>query len=235
MDKNGVQRTYTSIKEPVAANRTKWVSNTLRNLTYETDQSPRAKIVLPNRSKVTVTTSAINSGGTNSPDRVRVYVGQGATDPGRTQMARQGTDPAVGVTTVALSTLTAPPGTNPPATNEFPGGTVQRLERGDGGVLFDGLGALGPAGQTAVDARIAASRKVGSFSGTTDAAGDIVTPHGLGVTPTSCSVTARFPQGIYRIVTVGTDATNLAVRCYDGSGILRPAGVTITLDWQVYK
>jgi hypothetical protein len=93
MDKNGLLRTYTGQDKAVAigsGDLTKWVSNTLANVTYETDQSPRAKIVMPKRTKLNVTTSAINTTGTNAPDRVRIYVGRGSSDPGRTKMERQG-------------------------------------------------------------------------------------------------------------------------------------------------
>jgi hypothetical protein len=143
MDQNGLMRTYTGQDKTTPtghANLTKWVSNTLANATLETDQSPRAKIVFPKRSKLNVTTSSINSGGTNAPDRVKVYVGQGSTSPARTAMWKQ-TDPAVGVITTTYASL-ATSGTNPPAANGFvaAGGTVQGVELADGTTFVDGLG-----------------------------------------------------------------------------------------------
>jgi hypothetical protein len=132
MDQAGLMRTYTGITTTVDndPNMTKWVSNTLASgatPTYETDQSPRAKITMPKRSKLIVTTSPIVNSGANPPDRVRIYVGQGSSDPGRTGMAKQA-DPAAGVTTVSYTSLVAPPGTNPPAANNFPGGAGSQIE-----------------------------------------------------------------------------------------------------------
>ena len=71
---------------------------------------------------------------------MKVYVGKGAADPGRTAMWKQ-TDPGVGVTSASYSSL-ATSGTNPPAANGFvaAGGSVQRLELADGTVVVDGLG-----------------------------------------------------------------------------------------------
>lgn len=225
MTRSGVLRTFTNIWSTTVANRTKWVSNTLRTLTrsrsvtttngsnivgaaktgtfvatdvggtitgagipagatitgftssisvtisanatasatvtavigndFETDQSPRSKIVMPQRSRLTVTTSPISSG--TDADRVRIYVGQGTTDPGRTQMAKQ-TDPGAGVTTALFSTLTAPPGTNPPAANDFPGADGSTIE-GPSGVFIKEDGSI-PASvfRDAIDARIPAVR-----------------------------------------------------------------------------
>jgi hypothetical protein len=160
MDSSGVMRTYTAQDKGTAlghANLTKWVANTLANATYETDRSPRAKVTINKRAKVFVSTSAINTGGTNAPDRVKVYVGQGSTDPARTSMWKQ-TDPGVGVTSTDYASL-ATSGTNPPATNGFvaAGGTVQRVELADGTVFIDGLGAgsLGTGTfRTSVDTRV---------------------------------------------------------------------------------
>lgn len=147
MDATGLMRDYTEIKGD-ATTRTKWVSNTLANATMETDQSPRSKIVLSARCRLQVTTSLINSGGTNAPDRVKIYVGQGAADPGPTEMWKQN-DPAVGAINLSYTSLLTS-GTTPPTTNGFTGGTVQQLQIGTGAPFVDGEGTLGSAGITAV-------------------------------------------------------------------------------------
>jgi microcystin-dependent protein len=144
MDRSGTLRHYTSITSTVDAdpNMTKWVSNTLANATYETDQSPRASMIyMPKRSRLVVTTSSIPAVG--DADRVRIYVGQGATDPGRTGMARQA-NPLVGVTQGVYTSLVAPPGTNPPATNNFPVSAGSSIE-GDDYVFIRDTGEIPPS------------------------------------------------------------------------------------------
>lgn len=140
LDKTGLMRVHTGIVG-TTAQLTKWVSNTLANATNETDQSPRAKIILPRRSKLNWSRGEINTGGTNAPDRFRVYVGSGMTDPGRAAMWRQ-TDPAVGATSGAYSSLVAS-GDNPLAVNGFKtaAGTVQEIQLTDETTFLDGNGS----------------------------------------------------------------------------------------------
>lgn len=79
MDKTGKMRIYGQqdhLLDIGSAALVKSASNTLANATYETDQSLRSTITLPKRSKLVATASAINTGGTNAPDRVKIYVGQ---------------------------------------------------------------------------------------------------------------------------------------------------------------
>lgn len=158
IDTNGRLQKYTNLTTNVTSdpNMTKWVANTLANASAETTMSPRAWITLAKRSKLRVDTSAINSGGTNAPNRVRIYVGQGATDPGRTGLWKQ-TDPATGATSIEYEALVTS-GTNPPSTNGFQalGGTVQRLEDASGTAFFDGVSG-GDAWSTYVPTFTAAS------------------------------------------------------------------------------
>ncbi len=144
MDKAGVRRAYTGNWSLTASDMTKWVSNTLAQgagPTYQTTQSPRSKIVMANRSKLSVTTSPIAAGG--DADRVRIFVGKGTTDPGRTQMALQSA-PGAGDTTESYSTLVAPPGTNPPSSNNFPDAAGSSVD-GPTGIYIKSDGTV-PAG-----------------------------------------------------------------------------------------
>lgn len=119
---------------------TLWVSNALADATLTTMQGPKKKYVLPKRARPQVTTSAINGGGTNAPDRVRIYIGRGTTEPARTAMWRQ-VDPSIGDTNVIYDTILGS-GLNPESANGFiaAGGTVQRAELADETLVFDGLG-----------------------------------------------------------------------------------------------
>lgn len=139
LDPTGLLRRYTDIEKTAAAGAaslTKWVSNTLAfgaTPTYETDQSPRYKITMGKRQKMTVTTSAIVGSGSNPPDRVKIYVGSGTTDPGRAAMQRLSTQPAAGVVTQDYVSL-ATSAVAPPASNTFPAGTGSSLA----GTYFSG-------------------------------------------------------------------------------------------------
>ena len=139
VDVVGAIRTYTQMitwttTVDADPNKTKYVANTLANATLETDASPVSSVDVPKRAALFVTTSAINSAGTNAPDRVRIYVGTSSTS-----LWKQA-DPSVGSRSAVYTSL-ATSGSHPPA-NGFiaAGGTVQRLELADGTLALDALG-----------------------------------------------------------------------------------------------
>lgn len=108
--------------------------------TYETDQSPRAKIIMPKRSRLVVSTSLIPTGldPTSDPNRVRIYIGQGTTDPGRTGMTRIAS-PVAGDTMETFTSITHNPisANNPPVANTFPSNAGSELVAGQNGFKVD--------------------------------------------------------------------------------------------------
>jgi microcystin-dependent protein len=137
MDKNGLMRVYTSINYDVSTTSTdltKWVSLTYyRSGTapnYQTTQSSRASITIPKRSQLTVTTpKLLASPGATDPNAVRIYVGKGATDPGRANMVYQG-DVGYPVTAATFNALSTTNTDRPPTINDFPGATAAKLVGG---------------------------------------------------------------------------------------------------------
>ena len=95
--------------------------------THETSVSPRASITMLKRRQLSVTTQAIPTGGVDDPDKVNVYLANGATDPGPTHYHLQSTDALIVRTLVTYNSGGAADGGGTP----FPGGTGATLESSD--------------------------------------------------------------------------------------------------------
>lgn len=105
-----------------------WVGATWRDTdatggTHESDLSPKSSFTMKKRARITMTSATIpDNGGTDDPNAVSFYIGRGATEPARTAMWRQ-ILPGDGVNSLIAGDFITFTGTNPPATNNFPGAT----------------------------------------------------------------------------------------------------------------
>lgn len=110
-----------------------WIGATWRDTdatggTHETDLSPKQSFTMTKRAQLLMTSATIpDHGGTDDPNAVSFYLGRGATAPTRTAMWRQSL-PGDGVTTLTQGDSVTFTGTNPPATNNFPGATPGQMK-----------------------------------------------------------------------------------------------------------
>lgn len=123
-----------------------WASYAWRNGTYLTEQGRRTQFTMLRRYRVRVTSASIPTGGAADPAAVTFYLGRSSTEPARTAMWQNGGTPANGVTSVLLTSVVFS-GTNPAATNNFPGSapgyiksTAKRSNGTDAQTYFDGAG-----------------------------------------------------------------------------------------------
>ncbi len=185
MDNTGLLRTYTGLwttnaqtYEPV------WVSNTLAysatsgaNATpdYETTQSPKTYAFngangtkqFPKRARLLVTTSPIPARvGAQDPDRVRIFLGRGTTEPVHQSTGASISNamvlavaPAEGIVTASITSWPTS-STQPPTTSSgFPGQTAAKVSATAGGFSIDGSsnGSVGTGTfRTSVDDRVRA-------------------------------------------------------------------------------
>lgn len=117
---------------------------------HETMMSPLTRFTMKRRASVQISAPDMASPlDVDEPNGVGLYLGRyvGSTAPTRTEMWSQDPQPADGVFTYTYSTVRfAAPGVNPPATNNFPGGTPAQIVADVGGfnVNGDSSGAWGP-------------------------------------------------------------------------------------------
>lgn len=120
-------------------------SVTIARTTYETNTSPKASVVMPKRSRLTVTVGAIPQGAGTATDAIgaRVYVGVG-TGVANGSMVRERTIIAPATAWSLDSTVAAETGA-PPASNGFPASTPATFESTSGGLILkaDGGGTPG--------------------------------------------------------------------------------------------
>ena len=146
--------------------------------THETTVGPRASITMTRRTRLDVTNATIpGSGGTDEPDRVRVYMLPNATDPGVGGLKLQVTDANVG----RILTTYASGGAADPGSNNFPGSTPADLTdvagtfhlRGDGSFTFPDLsyveftGTVSPTATTEGTANTVVTADAVTFDGST--------------------------------------------------------------------
>lgn len=131
LDTSGAQRTYTDLSKLAAANfEVWWVPQTYfrdnAGTDYQTPMSPRAKVIVNKRSRVSITGAALPaSPGANDPTGLQFYVATGASDPGSSpaSYAQFVTQPATGVRDIVYTTFATNPSVHPPSTNNFPSST----------------------------------------------------------------------------------------------------------------
>jgi hypothetical protein len=110
---------------------------------HETSVSPRASITMVARRNLSITTAAIPVGGADDPDKVRVYMVYGSTDPGPTHYHLQTTDALTNRTLTGYNVAGAADGGG----TAFPGGTGAEIKsalattdlKGDGTVIIGGI------------------------------------------------------------------------------------------------
>jgi hypothetical protein len=108
--------------------------------THQTDMSPVVTFDMKKRAAVTLTSPAIpDSGGTDDPDAVSFFLGK--VDTTRTNLWQQ-TLPAAGVNTIIVGDAITLTGTNPPSSNNFPGGTSATIENPTGTLVVSGDGSI---------------------------------------------------------------------------------------------
>lgn len=147
-----VKHTLINWSTTTTTSNTWWGTFTYRNgaNSYETGQSIYKSFTMEKRQRLTITTPAIPPGGTGvDPDRVKMWVGQGAAQPARTAMWTFAA-PAAGVITATQNTqVFGSPNTNPPATNNFPASAASKLISADGTKYVDSDGNAVLRGVTA--------------------------------------------------------------------------------------
>lgn len=117
-----------------------WYDGDATGGTHETAQSPRKTFTMLKRARLNLSTAVLPvrpiPNTTDDAKAARVYLGRGATDPGRTYMELQSTL-ADGVRNATLTAVTLPVGaalavTPPPATSNFPPSSPGRVVSADG-------------------------------------------------------------------------------------------------------
>ena len=112
--------------------------------THETGVSPRASVTMGRRRQLSVTTPAIPGGAAEPPDRVRVYMARGASDPGGANYDLQSTD---AVLTRTFTTYNSAGAANP-TSNNFPAGTAAVIQSATTGWGLRGNGYVSLGGGT---------------------------------------------------------------------------------------
>jgi hypothetical protein len=143
-----------------------------------------------------------------------------------------GAIPSMTMTTLATS------GVNPVTVGTFPGSSPYELKSATGGLSLkgDGSGSVGTGTfRDSVRTAVGGRMTFGSFTGNTDASGDITITHGLGTTPTSVAWTPS-QLGGYRTggAVAAPTSTVFKVRCYTTAGVLEAAGVSKVGYWQAF-
>jgi hypothetical protein len=103
-----------------------WRDTNATGGTHETDMGSIATFSMKKRAWASLTSAAIPSGGTDDPNAVSFYLANFSTIT-RTDYWRQ-TLPADGVNTLTVGDSITFSGTNPPATNNFPGATAALMK-----------------------------------------------------------------------------------------------------------
>lgn len=117
---------------------------------HETKPGPARSFFYNRRARLKVTLPPpTNNGGVDDPNKVRLYMGRGATQPANAAMWLQG---SATLGPVNITTLTTS-GTNPPTVEGFPGGNAAIIRSDNDGVQVKGdgsvrmvSGVIGPAG-----------------------------------------------------------------------------------------
>jgi hypothetical protein len=191
---DGVLYKHTSERwDPAATSSTVWSGITFKDTdaagtgTHQTKMGPLKSISHKRRAKIQLVAPAVpDNGGADDPDKVQWYTGRGATAPVSpwSTMWAQGS-PLSGGAILQLTTL-ATTGTNPPTTNTFPSANPAKLRNDDDTMVIDGAGKIlmkqaqfGAAGMNVNGLRF------GQASGTTNASGQLIITHGMGVTPSA--------------------------------------------------
>lgn len=114
-----------------------WYDGDSTGGTHESKISPRASFTMKKRARVTVTSPDIpDEGGTDDPDRIRVYLSQ--TNLGTLYLQ---TTTAAGVKSAVLTAATFS-GTTPPASSNFPSATPAKIKNSDSSLIISGDGGI---------------------------------------------------------------------------------------------
>jgi len=114
-----------------------WYDGNATGGTHETTASPRASFSMKKRARYTVTSTAIpDEGGTDDPDRIRVYLASGLA----TTLYLQGTS-ADGVNSLVLTSATFS-GTSAPVSSNFPNAIPGQIKNDSSSLLISGLGTI---------------------------------------------------------------------------------------------
>lgn len=106
--------------------------------THETKGGTAKSYFAKRRSKNLFTPPAIpDNGGTNDPDKVRLYMGRGASEPANSSFHLQ-SETSVPVTFTTLATATA----TPPTTSNFPSTNPAKIRNDDDTAYIDGAGNI---------------------------------------------------------------------------------------------
>lgn len=112
--------------------------------THETTPGPVKSYVAKRRAKNYFTAPSIpDNGGTNDPDRVRLYMARGDTAPANSSYHLQYTG-TTSTTWTTMATATA----NPPTSNNFPSATPAKIVNADETLEISGDGTIEAAGVT---------------------------------------------------------------------------------------
>lgn len=157
--------------------------------THETMPGVWKSFTMPRRAKVLFSPpdlSIIDAGGIDDPDKVRLYMGRGATQPTNANMHLQLT---VSVPTqfTTMATATA----IPPTSNTFPGATPAKIRNDNDTLVLSGDGSFKAlTAQLGATGTVVTGLRFATFSGTVSGSGGIaVVTHSLGAAPTAVLVT----------------------------------------------
>jgi hypothetical protein len=144
MATDGVRRKHTSITwtdVPEWAKTwygaTTWYDGDATGGTHETTPSPRAAFTFRKRQRYTITSGTIpDLGGTNDPDRIRIYLASSAV----ATLWRQATT-AAGINSAVL-TAALFSGTSAPVSNDFPGAIAAKIINAGSSLIVSGDGTI---------------------------------------------------------------------------------------------
>lgn len=207
------------------------------------------------RARLIITGPVLPVGGTIPATQVRFYLKKGTAAHVAGDLWLQGTvTPSAGQAATLVVANAAFTGTADRTTSTFGTGVPSSLKTASGGFSVNAqsngsvgngtfrnsvdarVTTLAPAEtdariNTLANARIAATRQVGSGTYVTATGGVITIPHTLGVVPASVGLTSR-TFGQYRLSS--STSTQVSVICSDVAGVARGSGFNVIMDWQVY-
>lgn len=201
--------------------------------THETKPGPIKSFTMYRRAKLLFTPPAIpDNGGVDDPKKVRLYMARGATQPANSAMWLQGAYTAPSFLTT-LSTGTS----NPLTAGTFPSTNPAVIKNddstlvisGDGSVLADQLATakllIGSA--AAGGGHTIKQIRMGSFSGSSNATGNVTVTHGGATTPTYVYLTPEFAHQV-RCNSKGTTTFNVVSYAFGSATPTNIAGLQFT-------
>lgn len=194
---------------------------------HETTMSPVTTFSMKKRAAVTLTAPAAipDQGGNDDPDAVGFYLGN--VDATRANLFQQ-TLPSAGVASAVIGDSTTLSGTNPPSTNNFPAATPAKIQSADASSLvISGDGSVAAQSLQLRGLDTLSRMKFAIASATTNASGQLVVTHGLGVTPAAILLGG----GSCLVRTQVSSSTTFTVECRNAANNALLTSTAVSFSW----